>query len=336
MERKLASIQVISDLQPIEGADLIEVATVNSWKLVVKKGEFKIGDLCVYCEIDCFMPDRPEFEFLKPRGMRVRTIKLRGQVSQGLCFPLDILPMTFHEDIDASCTTKEELEGMDVTAILGIIKYEPAIPACLAGKVRGNFPSFIPKTDEERVQNLTKYYDRYRESKFYVTEKLDGSSCTIYLKDGVFGVCSRNLDLLEEEGNSFWKAARKMEIQYKLGFIGFDNIALQGELIGEGIQGNPYKIKGQEIHFFNVFDISTQTYYDFEQFNKVISLLELKTVPIIHYEYRLPDTIHELILCAEGKSVLNKEAEREGLVVRSCDRKVSFKAISNKFLLKEK
>ena len=138
--RKLASIQRIKALEPIPDADSIEKATVLGWQLVVKKGEFQVGDLCVYCEVDCLLPDRPEFEFLKNRGSRIRTIRLRGQVSQGICFPLSILP--------AGTPIEEDLE---VTELLDIVKFEPPIPACLAGIQKGEFPSFIPKTDETRV-----------------------------------------------------------------------------------------------------------------------------------------------------------------------------------------
>jgi len=138
--RKLASIQRIKNLEPIAGADAIEKATVLGWQLVVKKGEFAIGDLCVYCEIDSRLPDRPEFEFLKARGMRIRTVRLRGQISQGICFPLSILPV--YTDVQ---------EDTDVTELLDITKYEPPIPAQLAGVAKGLFPSFIPKTDETRV-----------------------------------------------------------------------------------------------------------------------------------------------------------------------------------------
>src|SRR5205807_2092720 len=123
----------------IARADAIEKATVLGWELVVKKGEFQSGAPCVYCEIDSLMPDRPEFAFLKPRGMRIRTVRLRGQFSQGICFPLSILP----EGTEAQ-------EGMDVTELLGITKYEPPLPANLAGKVKGGFPGFLPKTDETR------------------------------------------------------------------------------------------------------------------------------------------------------------------------------------------
>ncbi|MDP3641567.1 MAG: RNA ligase family protein [Bacteroidota bacterium] len=203
--RKLASIQIIKALEPIEGADAIEKATVLGWQLVVKKNDFMVGDKVVYCEIDSLMPDRPAFEFLKPRGMRIRTIKLRGQISQGICFPLSILPPDF-----------EVVEDADCTEVLGISKYEPPIPACLSGIMKGKFPSFIPKTDETRVQVIQKLLDKYKGEKCYVTEKVDGSSGTYYINNGEFGVCSRNLELLEDDENSFWKVARELDIENKL------------------------------------------------------------------------------------------------------------------------
>jgi RNA ligase (TIGR02306 family) len=190
MERKLASIRKVTDIQEIVGADAIEVAVVGGWKVVTKKGEYEPGDLCVYCEIDSFLPIKEEFEFLRKssykkmgdqEGFRLKTIKLRGQVSQGL-----ILPMSVFGDFGWTA-----YEGLDVTERLGIVKYEPPIPAELAGKVKGPFPSFLHKTDEERVQNISVEYSAmcYRsEHKFYVTEKLDGSSATFYFRKGEFGV----------------------------------------------------------------------------------------------------------------------------------------------------
>ena len=203
--RKPASIQIIKALEPIEGADAIEKATVLGWQLVVKKGEFKVGDLAVYCEIDCLLPERPEFEFMKSRGMRVRTIRLRGQISQGICFQTTILPPDFEIVEDANCTE-----------VLGITLYEPPIPACLSGQIKGKFPSFIPKTDETRVQVLQKILNKYKGTICYVTEKVDGSSATYYIHNGEFGVCSRNNELLEDTENSFWKVARQMDIETKL------------------------------------------------------------------------------------------------------------------------
>lgn len=335
MERKLASIRHITDIQPIEGADKIELATVDGWKIVVAKDVgHKVGDWVVYCEIDSFLPIRPEFEFLRKssykkmgdqEGFRLKTIKLRGQISQGL-----ILPISIFGDF-----TWTAYEGLDVTERLGIVKYEPPIPAELSGKVKSTFPSFITKTDEERIQNLVKYFQNWKESdkEFYVAEKLDGSSATFYIKNGEFGVCSRNLDLLETEGNTFWKVARELDIEDKLKILN-ENIAIQGELIGEGIQGNPYKIKGHTVRFFNAYDISKQERIPFEYFLKLINALGLETVPILDQNFKLPDTIYDLLDYAEDKSALNDQTEREGVVIRSTDGTISFKVISNKFLLK--
>jgi len=341
MERKLASVRKISDLSPIEGADKIEVATIDGWKVVVAKDVgHKVGDLVIYCEIDSFLPIKPEFEFLRKssykkmvdgrEGFRLKTIKLRGQVSQGLILPLSLIEYT---------NVNFEI-GMDVTLMLGINKYEPPIPAELAGKVKGLFPSFIPKTDEERVQNLSKEYEEWKlqsKHKFYVTEKLDGSSATYYIKDGVFGVCSRNLELLETEGNTFWKVARELDLENKMKSLG-KNISIQGELVGEGIQGNPYGIKGQTVKFFTGFNIDEFKRIPFTEFVVMLMDLGLEYVPVLSQEigFLLPDTIEGMLEYAEGKSVLNNKTEREGVVVRSMDGTISFKAISNKFLLNEK
>lgn len=337
MERKLASVQLVAEIRPIEGADAIEVARINNWDVVVKKGEFKVGDFCIYCEIDSFLPIKEEFEFLRKssykkmggqEGFRLKTIRLRGQLSQGLLLPIHVLPLG-----------EVVSEGMDVTEMLGIVKYEPPIPAELAGKVRGNFPSFLRKTDEERVQNLTKFYDNWVEQEldFYVTEKLDGSSATFYINNGEFGVCSRNLDLAETEENTFWKVARELKIEEKLR-ASARNLAIQGELIGEGIQGNPYGIKGQTVKFFNVFDIDSQTYYGLPMFLAIMKHeFKLDTVPVLtNLTMKLPKTIDEALAFADGKSVLNDKFDREGVVFRTMDRTISFKAISNTFLLNEK
>ena len=326
--RKLASIRTISELLPIEGADKIELAIIDSWRVVVSKG-LEIGSKVVYCEIDSFLPIKPEFEFLRKscykklidgqEGFRLKTIRLRGQISQGLCIPLESLPQIAHKEI-----------GDDVSDILGIVKYEPPISAQLQGLVKGNFPSFLKKTDEERVQNLTSEYTNYSNLQgFYATEKLDGSSATFYLKDGEFGVCSRNLELKEDVNNTFWKVAKALDVREKLETLPF-NACLQGELIGEGIQGNPYKIRGHSVRFFNLFNIDTYKTMPAEDLVVFCSQVDLKTVPIRNIT--LPASIDELLIMAEGKSELF-DTEREGLVIRSLDSSISFKVISNKFLL---
>jgi hypothetical protein len=361
MERKLATIRKINNITPIEGADKIELVTIDGWKVVVAKDVgHKVGDLVVYCEIDSFLPIREEFEFLRKssykkmgdvEGFRLRSVKLKGQISQGLVLPISIFggygyrisenllnenPALEPNKIVISVSDMIELSlGQDVTEVLGIIKYEPPIPAELAGKVKGQFPSYIFKTDEERIQNLSLEYKELKKHKFYVTEKLDGSSSTFYFKDGEFGVCSRNLELLETEGNTFWRVARELDLENKLKRVTY-NVSIQGELIGEGIQGNPYKIKGQTIRFFNGFNIDTQEYLDFKGFEHLIDMLELETVPILDENFTLPETIDELLKYADDKSKLNSDFNREGVVIRTLDRKKSFKVISNQFLINEK
>lgn len=337
MERKLASIQIIDDIQPIVGADFIEVASVKGWKLVVKKGEFRISDASIYCEIDSFLPIKDEFEFLRKssykkmgelEGFRLRTVKLKGQISQGLLLPMILLKDKIYKDQYNSLQV-----GDDVAEALGIFKYERPIPAELSGVMKGSFPNFIPKTDEERIQNLTDVYSNFKKSVFSVTEKLDGSSTTYYVNNGVFGVCSRNIELVENETNTFWKQARLMNLEEKLLATG-KNISIQGELIGENVQSNPYKLKGQKIMFFNAFDIDEQLYFETSDFISLINQLGLETVPMLDNFFTLPESMDELLLYSEGKSTLNPNTEREGIVIRNNRRTISFKAISNKYLLK--
>lgn len=335
MERKLASIRKIKEIEAIEGADKIEVATIDGWKVVVAKDVgHKVGDMVVYCEIDSFLPIREEFEFLRKscykkmgdiEGFRLKSIKLKGQISQGLVLPISIFG-------DFAWTA---YEGLDVTQKLGIIKWEPPIPAELAGKAKGLFPSFLRKTDEERIQNLDLEWEDLKKLKFYVTEKLDGSSATFYLRNGEFGVCSRNLELIETEDNTFWKVARHLDLENKMRNLGA-NISIQGELIGEGIQGNPYKLKGQTVRFFNLFDIDSKEYHSLSIMENKFAEMNLEMVPVIDKNFTLPQTIDELLDWSDGKSELNPSFWREGVVIRTHDRKKSFKVISNKFLIEEK
>lgn len=326
--RKLASIQRIKALEAIPDADSIEKATVLGWELVVKKGEFAVGDLCVYCEIDCLMPQREEFEFLKSRGMRIRTARLRGQISQGICFPLTILPADFQIHEDEDCTE-----------ILGIVKYEPPIPASMAGIMKGNFPSFVPKTDETRVQVLQTLLDELKGEPCYIAEKLDGSSVTYYLRDGEFGVCSRNFDL-EDNGNTYWTVARELDIEAKLRAYG-KNIALQGELVGEGIQSNKMKLRGQTVYFFNAFDIDAYSHLEFADLCSLLNEMQLLMVPVLNENYALSNDIQELVSMATMRCTIYPAAWSEGIVIRPLTRKrhrlhgrVSFKAINPEFLIK--
>jgi hypothetical protein len=142
---------------------------------------------------------------------------------------------------------------------------------------------------------------------------------------------------LETEGNTFWKVARELDLENKMKSVG-RNICFQGELIGEGIQGNPYKIKGQTVKFYTGFDIDKQIRIPFVNFVVMLQEMDLGYVPVLNQEFgfQLPETVENMLNYAEGKSVLNSDTEREGVVVRSMDGTISFKAISNKFLINEK
>lgn len=354
--RKLASIQKILDIQPIPGADAIEVAQINSWKVVVKKDEFTIGDLVVYFEIDSWIPHTLAPFLSKGQypkvydgveGERLRTVRLRGQVSQGL-----ILPITIGMQVEFSHTflnfegVRDLQEGDDITDMLGILKYDPPVSAQLAGISKGAFPSCFPKTDEERIQNLTSQWPELQEQEYEITEKLEGSSMSVGLlegdaipRDGEFIVCSRNLNLKEVEGNTLWSLARKHDIERKLREIGPpDGIILQGEIIGEGIQGNYYGIKGHEFYVFAVYDIGMGRYYFPEERRRMCEHLGLKHVPVISTNGSLKGmTIDEVLKSADGMSQVNPTKRREGLVYKRADGKNGqehFKAVSNEYLLK--
>ncbi len=331
--RKLASIRIVSNVSPIVGADMIEVVTIDNWNVVVKKNDFKIGDKVVYFEIDSFLPICEEFEFLRKssykkladdsEGFRLRTIKLRGQVSQGLAVPISILPSTNFN------------VGDDVTEILGVTKFDPPLPAELAGEAIGNFPSFIQKTDEERIQNLTEEYEKYKKYKFFASEKMDGTSSTYFLNNDEFGICTRNYQMIINPNNTFGKILSDTNIESKLRKFG-RNLAVQGEIIGEGVQSNKYKLKGQKLLVYNIFDIDKYEYISKEEMINICSDLNFETVPTIFTEFTLPNTIEELLEIANDKSIINPNTIREGLVWVSIDSplRISFKTISNKFLLK--
>lgn len=346
--RKLASIAQITHIKPIEGADAIECAIVNDgWPVVVKKGEYQVNDLAVYLEIDSWVPHELAPFLSKgqyPRvyngveGERLKTVKLRGQISQGLLLPLSTL-----YDNQKQWTTV----GEDVTEVLGIQKWEPNIPAQLQGTMKGQFPSYIPKTDQERCQNLRKeIFEEHKDETFEVTIKLDGSSMTVFVdNEGELCVCSRNINLKETEDNSFWKAARAQKLDlflnkcYEYG----NQYAIQGELIGEGIQGNPEKIQGQRFYLFDVYFINEGRYlspWERTQFVEHMQQIgsDVEHVPVISTTFNpikslMKPTIEQLVADAEGPS-MNPQTTREGLVFKSNESDFTFKAISNKYLLK--
>lgn len=349
--RKLATIRKIDELRPIEGADAIECAVVGGWKVVAQKGLYKEGDLAVYFEIDSWIPtelapflskgkDPREFEGVK--GERLRTIKLRGQLSQGLLMPVvsdatgTYLMIYTDETGEYSLTVAE---GDDVTEALGIKKWEKPINAQLAGVCRGNFPSRIPKTDQERVQNLKKEIIASQGMVYEVTEKLEGSSMTCYAlrnDEGVleFGVCSRNMDLKRDENNSFWKTALEYDLEQKMLDREYE-FAVQGELCGPGIQGNIYKLSKLEFYVYDIYDVKDGEYMNPNARRELAKSLGLTHVPLLDDYYVLNDDVDSLLNIAEGHSRLSiNSTEREGIVFKQVDGGMTFKAISNKYLLK--
>ena len=344
--RKLATIRKIDALTPIEGADAIEAATIGGWKVVVKKGEFTVGDLAVYCEIDSWIPtelapflskgkEPRVYEGIK--GERLRTVKLRGQLSQGLLLPLEPTCANIESEL---------FDGLDVSFPLNIVKWEMPINAQLAGMARGNFPSQIPKTDQERAQNLKHEIAQAIADglRFEITEKLEGSSMTVYLINGEFGVCSRNLDLKEEGGTTFWEVARRDNIEAKMRAVptGGD-FAIQGELIGPGIQGNIYKLSKPEFRVFDVYNISGGFYMNPDGRQELIKNMGLLHVPVMAYTADLYDTlglknVEDIIKFADAQSVMGDITGpwREGIVFKQVDGGMTFKAISNSYLLGEK
>jgi len=349
--RKLASIQTVNAVEPIPGADAIERIRVLGWWIVSKRGEFRPGDKLVYCEIDSLLPERPEFEFLRassfkqpqldpegnpilPAGFRIKTVKLRGQVSQGICFSLATLPP------DAPTE-----EGADVTAFLGILKWEPPIPVGMGGRVKGAFPAFLPKTDETRVQVLPGVLERHRGKTFYVTEKLDGTSFTAFVRQGEFGLCSRNQWIDEtDESNVLVRIARGLKLEEKLRAtsekLGCD-ISIQAEVIGPGIQKNKYALKAPTLRIFNVLDVGSYRLIDHASMLAAVAEMGLETVPQLGM-LELNHTVDELVAFSEGKSVLHSGVHREGVILRplveehdhQVGGRLSFKVINPKFLLK--
>lgn len=348
-ERVMARIVKVDAINPIAGADQIEVASIGGWKVVVKKGEFQVDSLACYAEVDSWIPHSVAPFLTKPgqfpkvynnvEGQRLRTVKLRGQISQGLLLPVMAAVVAFDgSKFDEGQELSEFVyEGQDVTELLGIQKWEP--PAEFrAANAKGNFPHFIPKTDQERIQNLSKELAKWitEGHRWQVTEKVDGSSMTVFYKDGEIGVCSRNLELKDDGTSTFWETAKVEKLVEKLISYG-KNIALQGELIGGNIQGNAYKVDKFQFYLYDIFDIDKQEYLTPDEVDSFASENGIRHVPICPDEsFNLEETSMEFLLAfAEGKSVIGAKPEREGLVFKSLTEPgTSFKVISNKWLLK--
>lgn len=337
-ERVMARVVRIDAVEKHPNADSLDICTVGGWRVVTKLGEYNAGDLAVYCEIDSFIPTeiasflskgKEPRVFNGVKGERLRTVRLRGELSQGLLLSLSILPD--HPE--------PQFIGDDVTQILGIQKWEAPIPAQLAGVMRGNFPIAIPKTDAERVQNLGAELQQWisDDINFEVTIKLDGSSMTVTNINQDVQVCSRNLSLkLDQEGNSFVDLAKSLGLIEKL--AAYDReIAIQGELIGPGIQRNQEQLTAHDFYVFEVYDVKAGKYLDSAARQQLCEAFSLKHVPILHESISLKElsiaSIDDALKFAEGPS-LNPKANREGVVFKNADGSIKFKAISNSWLLR--
>lgn len=351
---KLASAQVIIDISPIDGADAIERASVLGWEVVVKKGEYQIGDMCCYIQIDTIVPERPEYEFLRERKFRVRTIKLRKQISQGLIVPLP--PGRWDE-------------GDDLTDIIGVKKYEkvdnnpvryerPRMPKIWYKKwiylfkynvfykmfpglqrlSRSPFPkNLVGITDEERIQNIPNVLSQYAGKSFVVSHKLDGSSITIIhqrvLGKSKYRICSRRFELHDKKNDwyrVFEQTKFSEEIQKMVTYFNTDDIIVQGEAIGK-FNGNHHDLQTDEIRLFNIYVNGKRI--NQEKFYMVCLSLNIPCCPF-YKEVILNHTMSEILQESQIKDVLNPKVEAEGLVWRCVDDNMSFKVINNNYLLK--
>lgn len=387
MARKLASIVEISKVSPIEGADRLEVAEMvdKGWKVVIQKDEFKVGDMAVYFEIDSYLdPNDERYAFLKDRclrkfvskagsvlreGIRIKTIKLRGQISQGLLMPLDKFPEIATTEFEGKkfVIGLAEQEGMDsplipfmgadVTDILHVEHYEevkeqlqPSMGNPISADAMGRFPSdYIPKTDEERLQNLGNWFSKMKGRRWQVTCKHDGTSCTIAFSPTIDFenpniVCSRNLRLKRESSDGsvpvYWQMAEKYGILEMLSvlFVGGCEYAIQGEIVGPGIQKDRNKEKELTFLCFRIWDIKKQTWVNPKETVELCDKLQIPHVQVVKDDFAFFDEISsmdEALKFAEGKT--DEGNEREGIVCKTVDDGpyASFKVISNRYLLKQ-
>jgi len=340
--RKLASIQIIKEVKEHPNADRLEILSFNNigWQCVSRKGEFKSGDFCIYFELDSLIPMKPWSQFLakkdKPeKPVRLRTVRLRGELSQGLAMPVNIL-MAYKDQLDEWPL----VEGTDVTEILGITKYEPIIPACLNGEVKGRRPSWLPKTDSDRIQSFPELIGEFQGKLVVIAQKIDGTSCSISYREGEKDVCGRNWSLKEGD-NSYWKVAKKYDVLGKLKEISEKtgiNYGIQGECIGPGIQKNRLALSDHELWVFDVRNLNEGKYLGFYERKEFCDRLQLQMVPtlqICRFEFA---TIDELLELAKGK--YSSGQHQEGIVIRPVHEfysnvlkgRASFKVINNEFL----
>lgn len=360
--RKLATIQTIADIQPIPDADAIEVATIKGWKVVVKKNEFHIGDMVVYFEIDSLIPNTSITKFLMNKEdateARLKTIKLRGQVSQGLIISIDDAKQML-EELNGGVADFDIEVGTDLSDLLHIEKYEPPVKYGNEGRSI-YWPFSISKTDEERIQNIPEILDKIVEDDIHLcaSVKLDGTSMTVINQPDGIHVAGRNNDFDKTDeiayNNKYWSTAKEYKIpevleeaHNKTGKL----YAVQGELVGPGIQGNKMNLDRLRYYIFNLFESNDSgSSWNKLGYNDLISFCDeynLDHVPYVYSDLSLVEhgivTVDDILKFVEGTYRNDAEGyfpnakenqQREGLVFRTLDHKFSFKVVNNLFLLK--
>ncbi len=305
-----ATIQRVSNLRKHPNADCLDIFQVLGWQIVSKSGTFSEGDLCIYIEIDSIVNEHPEFEFLRNKGFRVRPIRLRGEASNGLCLPLGSLA-NFGYDMKGP-----QYVGMDVSDIIGAKHYEKPLPAALSGQALGYLPAYIIKTDEDNLRSHPEALDELRGREFYITRKDDGSSGTFFVYKGVFGVCSRNLQLAEDDKNLFWKMARKYDIENKIkAFFGEQDVAIQGELVGPGVNGNNLGLAEHELHVFSIQFLDVRTYGTFAQVRAFCNDTAIPMVTLVDMGDKFQYSLEALLKMANSLKYPNG-TPAEGIVIR--------------------
>ena len=338
--RSLVTIQKVRAIGLIPDSDFLELAHVMGWQCVVKKGEFKEGDLGVYYEVDSFLPVDERYEFLRSssyrdnadngQGFRIRTMKMRGQLSQGLLLPIEKFP-ELEGGLQEGCLQ----EGCDVTEKLGVKKWYIPETANAGGTIIGERPFGIPASDEIRIQSALELLDQLKGKPYYITTKMDGTSGIVYYLDGKIGCCSRNKEIKDEEGALYWLPVYKYGLKEKLAKLG-KNIVLTGEIIGPGIQKNKLRLAETEWNVFDVKDGDGNKYLAFDDAVELCAQLGLIFVPLEERGEQFNYSLETLLEKARGK--YPSGLDKEGIVVRSSlsPKAVSFKVLNNDALLKEK
>jgi RNA ligase (TIGR02306 family) len=332
--RSLVTVQKVREITPIPESDFLELAHVMGWQCVVKKNEFKPGDTGVYFEVDSFLPVEERYEFLRAssyrdnvdngQGFRIRTMKMRGQLSQGLLLPIASFP-----------ELESFNEGEDITEKLGVKKWYIPETSNDSGTIIGDRPNGIPASDEIRLQSALELLEELNGKPYYITTKMDGTSGIVYYIDGKIGCCSRNKELKDEETSLYWMPVYKYGLKEKFAKYG-KNIVLTGEICGPGIQRNKLRLTDIEWYVFDVKDWDNDKYFPYDEAVKICEELGLQLVPLEERGESFSYSLETLLEKARGK--YPSGLDKEGIVVRDSSRPkaVSFKVLNNDALLKER